>query len=83
MQQVNIHAAKTHLSSLVDRAAAGEPFIIAKSGRPLVKVIPYSAEETLPRIGFLKGKFTVPNDFDNMYKEEIVRMFEDCNEDFT
>jgi len=38
MRTVNIHEAKTHLSRLVDRAAKGEPFIIAKAGKPLVKV---------------------------------------------
>jgi len=76
MEQINIHAAKTHLSSLVDRAAAGEPFIIAKSGRPLVKVVPYAAEESLPRIGFLKGQVSIPDDFDTMGGEEIIKMLE-------
>ena len=76
MQQINIHAAKTHLSSLVDMAAAGEPFIIAKSGRPLVKVIPYTTQEELPRIGFLKGKISVPDNFNDIGKKEIIKMFE-------
>ena len=75
MQQVNIHAAKTNLSALVEKAAAGEPFIIAKAGRPLVKVIPYEETAPLPRVGFMKG-FTVPADFDTMFQEEIIAMFE-------
>jgi prevent-host-death family protein len=75
MRQVNIHAAKTHLSSLVDKAAAGEPFVIAKAGRPLVTVNPLSAAESCPRTGFMKGKISVPEDFDRMGANEINRMF--------
>ena len=77
MDRVNIHEAKTHLSRLVDRAAKGEPFIIAKAGKPVVKVVPYAeAEPTVrPRIGFLKGLIDVPDDFDEMGREEIERMF--------
>ena len=76
MQQVNIHAAKTQLSALVERAASGEPFIIAKSGRPLVMVSPYTAVIPSPRIGFLKGCISIPAEFDSMGKEEILTMFE-------
>lgn len=76
MQQINIHAAKTQLSALVEQAAAGEPFIIAKAGRPLVKVIPYTADEKIPRTGFLKGQISVPDDFDRMGEEDISAMFE-------
>jgi len=71
MQQINIHAAKTHLSTLVEKAAAGEPFVIAKANRPLVIVSPYSAEASCPRIGFLKGLVFIPTDFDRMGAEEI------------
>ena len=76
MEQINIHAAKTQLSALVERAAAGEPFIIAKAGRPLVTVRPYKMAEPLPRIGFMKGQIIVPDDFDRMGEKEIVDMFE-------
>lgn len=57
MQTVNIHEAKTHLSRLVQEAARGEPFIIAKAGRPLVKVVPLDAPEggQVRRLGFLRG----------------------------
>lgn len=76
MQQYNIHAAKTHLSSLVEKAAAGEAFIIAKSGKPMVKVIPcLQVNTTVKRIGFLKGQIEVPSDFDMMRQKEIVKMF--------
>ena len=76
MQQYNIHAAKTQLSALVNKAAAGEPFIIAKSGKPLVKVIPYVEASPVSRVGFMEGMISVPDDFDTMFSEEIIAMFE-------
>jgi len=78
MRQVNIHHAKTHLSRLVEEAAKGQPFIIAKAGKPLVKVVPLEAApvDTSKRLGFLEGQFTVPDDFDTMFQDEIIRMFE-------
>ncbi|MCC6532223.1 MAG: type II toxin-antitoxin system prevent-host-death family antitoxin [Burkholderiales bacterium] len=77
MKTVNIHEAKTHLSRLVERAAEGEGFIIAKAGRPLVKVVPLAAGEVAGsrRLGFLKGKITVPDDFDRMGARRIERLF--------
>jgi prevent-host-death family protein len=78
MLQVNIHAAKTHLSALVEDAAKGAPFVIAKSGKPMVTVIPYSdSHTTQKRIGFLKDQISVPDDFDRMGQNEIAAMFED------
>ena len=61
-----MHRAKTHLSKLVDRAASGEPFIIAKAGRPMVKVVPVEAADapTRERLGFMAGEVDVPDDFD-------------------
>ncbi len=75
MRTVNIHEAKTHLSRLVDAAAKGEPFIIAKAGKPLVKVVPIDAPAAPKRFDFMRGQFTVPDDFDTMYQEEIEKMF--------
>lgn len=77
MRTVNMHEAKTHLSRLVDRAANGEPFIIAKAGKPLVKVVPIDAagEQKPRRLGFMKGAFKVPDDFDTMFAAEIEEMF--------
>jgi prevent-host-death family protein len=73
---VNIHEAKTQLSRLVDQAVKGEPFIIAKSGKPLVKVASLAADETAPRrIGFLVGEIATPDDFDRMGQADIDRMF--------
>jgi len=77
MQQYNIHAAKTQLSALVEKAAMGDAFIIAKAGKPMVKVIPYSPQKAMQkRIGFLKGEMQVPPDFDQMGQNEIIKAFE-------
>ena len=77
MRTVNIHEAKTHLSRLVEEAAQGKPFIIAKAGNPLVKVValetPCGAE--IRRLGFLAGQITVPEDFDRMGSAEIEKLF--------
>jgi prevent-host-death family protein len=78
MKTVNIHEAKTHLSRLVEAAARGEPFVIAKAGKPMVKVVPIEAEA--PRVprrrGFLAGQIRVPDDFDSMMQDEIIALFE-------
>ena len=77
MLQVNIHEAKTHLSALVERAAKGEAFIIAKAGKPMVTVTSYAREQQpRRRVGFLKGQVDVPVDFDTMGEELIAGMFE-------
>lgn len=76
MQTVNVHEAKTHLSRLIEKAAAGEPFIIAKAGRPMVKVTAVDAPVVTKRIGFLEGIFEVPDSFDRMFEKEIQEMFE-------
>ena len=77
MLTVNIHEAKTHLSRLIERAAQGESFIIAKAGKPMVRVVPLEPETPRKpqRLGFMKGKMRVPDDFDTMYADEIARMF--------
>jgi prevent-host-death family protein len=77
MDTVNIHHAKTHLSRLVERAAKGESFVIAKAGKPLVKVVPLSAPEAaqVKRVGFLSGQVRVPADFDRMGDEVIDALF--------
>lgn len=77
MQTINIHEAKTNLSRLVDQAAKGEPFIIAKAGKPLVKVTPLNAPEAgqMKRVGFMAGQIVVPDDFDRMHAQEIEQLF--------
>jgi antitoxin (DNA-binding transcriptional repressor) of toxin-antitoxin stability system len=77
MKTVNIHAAKTQLSKLVDGASKGDFFVIAKAGKPMVKVtaIGAPAAAKVRRIGFMAGQISVPDDFDRMGAEEIERIF--------
>jgi prevent-host-death family protein len=82
----NIHEAKTHLSRLVDEVASGEPFTIAKAGKPMAEVFPISASKKKPqkRIGFMKGKYTLPDNFkeiDKKLDKEIEKMFLGNNEE--
>jgi prevent-host-death family protein len=72
MRTINIHQAKTHLSWLIQRALQGEPFIIAKAGKPLVKVTALGTPEepAMRRTGFLAGQIRVPDDFDMIGPEE-------------
>ena len=78
MRTFNMHEAKTHLSRLVEAAANGEPFIIARAGKPVVKVVAVEAPSAgaARRVGFMAGKFSVPKDFDRMGSEEIEAVFE-------
>lgn len=78
METINIHEAKTHLSRLVEEAAQGKSFIIAKAGKPMVKVSPLSPEERndIKKLGFMMGEMVVPDDFNSMGSPEIERLFE-------
>ena len=77
MKTVNIHEAKTQLSKLVEQPSKGESFVIAKAGKPIVKVTalntPIGAD--VRRLGFMAGQISVPDDFDRMGKEEIEPIF--------
>ena len=79
VKQVNMHEAKTHLSRLVDEAAAGQAFVICKAGKPMVRVTPLASPgdgAPLPsRLGLLKGQISVPDDFDCMGQEEMADLF--------
>ena len=77
MQTVNIHEAKTHLSRLVEQAAKGDSFVIAKAGKQLVKVSALDSPtgDQIQRLGFLLGQIKVPDDFDSMGSEEIAQLF--------
>ena len=77
MQIVNIHEAKTRLSKLLEQVSRGEPFIIAKAGRPIAKVTAVEAPEPAQarRLGFLSGEIDVPDDFDRMGETEIAQAF--------
>lgn len=78
MKTVNIHEAKTQLSKLIEEASQGEPFIIAKAGKPVVKVIPLAAPTgaKVRRVGFMVGQISVPDDFDEMGRGDIEQIFQ-------
>ncbi|MGF1587795.1 MAG: type II toxin-antitoxin system Phd/YefM family antitoxin [Pleurocapsa sp.] len=72
MKIANIHEAKSQLSKLIESALAGEEIIIAKAGKPLVKLIPYQ-EEQKPRIpGGWEGKVTMADDFDEELPPQLL-----------
>ena len=80
MRTFNIHEAKTHLSRLVDEAEKGEPFIIAKAGKPKVKVVSIDdpPAKDKRRLGFMKGMYKLPENFDEIDKQldkEIEELF--------
>jgi prevent-host-death family protein len=73
---VNIHAAKTHFSRLVERAAKGEEIIISKAGKPVARLMPLAAAARRRRPGLLRGKIKIADDFDAPLPKEILRQFE-------
>lgn len=77
MLTVNIHEAKTHLSRLIEQAAKGDSFIIAKAGKPMVKVMALHAPEAgaEQRLGFMAGQIVIPDDFNSMGSAEIESLF--------
>jgi prevent-host-death family protein len=77
MKTINIHQAKTQLSKLVEEASKGETFVIAKAGKPMVKVTALAAPvgKEVKRLGFMAGQISVPDDFDRMGRKEIERIF--------
>ena len=77
VKTVNMHDAKTNLSKLVEQAASGESFVIAKAGKPMVRVSALSAPApgATRRIGFLQGRISVPDDFDTMGAAQIETLF--------
>jgi prevent-host-death family protein len=77
MTMVNIHAAKTNLSNLIERVEAGEEIVIARAGRPVARLTPVVAKDLSPRtLGVLGGRYTVPEDFNDPLPDEIQALFE-------
>lgn len=75
MKTVNIHAAKTHLSRLVDDVAAGDEIIIAKHGKPIARLVPLQPKAGKRVLGRLAGKLRVPDDFDAPLPDEVLKEF--------
>jgi len=76
MRSINIHEAKTHLSRLAEDVAAGEVIIVAKAGKPKMKLVPIDSGKKEIKFGALKGKINVSADFDAPLPEEIIDAFE-------
>ena len=77
MKTVNMHEAKTHLSRLVEAAAAGEEIIIAKSGKPVARLVPLDLPSEPRSAGALKGRVRIGDDFDAPLPPGIARAFGD------
>jgi len=75
MKTVNIHAAKTHLSALVEEAALGEEIIIAKAGKPVARLVPLEKKDLRKTLGMWKGKVWISDDFDAPLPPDILRGF--------
>lgn len=76
MHIVNIHEAKTQFSKLVESAINGEETIIAKSGKPVAKLVPIFPEKPKRRLGVLKGKIKIADDFDAPLPDDVLSSFE-------
>ena len=75
MSTLNIHAAKTHFSRLIEEVAAGEEVLIAKAGKPVARLVPIG-KPAKRRLGLLKGRLTVPDDFDAPLPDDVLAAFE-------
>jgi prevent-host-death family protein len=76
MQTVNVHEAKTHLSRLLERVAAGEEVVIAKAGRPVARLVAFDATLDHRQFGRDAGLFEIPEDFDDPLPDEALAAFE-------
>ncbi|HEX4172540.1 MAG TPA: type II toxin-antitoxin system prevent-host-death family antitoxin [Acetobacteraceae bacterium] len=76
MPTVNVHAAKSQLSRLLDAAAAGEEVVIARAGKPIARLVPVEQKKEPRKLGALAGKLHVPDDFDDPLPDEIIADFE-------
>jgi prevent-host-death family protein len=72
---INIHEAKTHLSRLVEQAAAGAEIVIAKAGKPMARLVPIETSAKPKHLGLLKGRITVPDDFDAPLPADVLSLF--------
>jgi prevent-host-death family protein len=75
MKTYNVHAAKTHLSRLIEEAAAGEEVVIARAGKPVARLLPFEPRAEPRRPDLLKGKIWIADDFDDPLPEEIMAAF--------
>ena len=79
MATVNVHEAKTRLSRLIEAAEAGEEVVIARAGRPVVRLVAFGRRSQPRKLGRLAGKLSIPEDFDAPMPEEWLALFEGRN----
>lgn len=72
---INIHEAKTNLSRIVDDVAAGAEVVIAKAGKPMVRLVPLAAAPRAKRLGLLRGRIKVPDDFNEPLAADVLDEF--------
>jgi prevent-host-death family protein len=77
--EVNIYAAKTHLSRLIDQVNAGEEVVITRHGRAVARLVPVEGKPKR-KLGTLKGKIWMSEDFDAPLPDEMLKLFEGSNE---
>lgn len=75
MEKVNIHDAKTRLSSLIERVEAGEEIVIARAGRPVARLAPLVLRRGRRKLGALDGRFSIPDDFNASLPDELLKAF--------
>jgi prevent-host-death family protein len=75
MNKINIHQAKTHFSNLVELAASGEEVVIAKAGKPVARLVPYSPKREARRPGRLRGKMRIKKNFDRPLPKRVLTSF--------
>ncbi len=75
MEVVNIHAAKTHLSRLIDKVAAGEEVVIARAGKPVARLVPLAPERPKRVLGMLRGQINIPDNFDDPLPDDVLALF--------
>ena len=76
MTTLNIHAAKTHLSRLIEDVAEGEEVVIAKAGKPVARLVPIGKAPGKRTLGMLKGRLKVPRNFDAPLPDHVIAAFE-------
>ncbi|WP_380184450.1 type II toxin-antitoxin system Phd/YefM family antitoxin [Kalamiella sp. sgz302252] len=76
MQKMNLYEAKTHFSKVITQVAeTGEAYLITRNSKPMAKIVPLTAQEKTPRIGFMQGKITAPDNFNQLSSDEIADLF--------
>ncbi len=75
MEMINIHEAKTNLSRIAEEVAAGKEIIIAKSGKPKMRLVPFESNKAKVKFGLMKGKIEISDDFDAPLPDEILEDF--------